>query len=199
MFNGIIYNKGTIKDFKKNPRYVSGSLVIEVLSKIKFKRVDIGESVCCDGVCLTLIRIKKNTSLFYLSKETIKRSNFKYIKKGNIINIEKSLKHGQKISGHYVQGHIDTTAKIKKIDIIDKTWVVKCVLQNKSLYKSLIEKASIAINGVSLTISKVKNGYFEINIIPHNLKLTNLKYLKVSDFVNVELDIFSKYISKISQ
>ena len=155
--------------------------------------------MCCDGVCLTLIRIKKNTSLFYLSKETIKRSNFKYIKKGNIINIEKSLKHGQKISGHYVQGHIDTTAKIKKIDIIDKTWVVKCVLQNKSLYKSLIEKASIAINGVSLTISKVKNGYFEINIIPHTLKLTNLKYLKVSDFVNVELDIFSKYISKISQ
>ncbi len=199
MFNGIIYNKGIIKDFKRNPRYVSGSLVIEVLSKIKFKKVDIGESVCCDGVCLTLIRIKSSTSLFYLSKETIKRSNFKYIKKGKIINIEKSLKHGQKISGHYVQGHIDTTAKIKKIKIIDKTWVVKCELQNKNLYKSLIEKASIAINGVSLTISKVEKGYFEINIIPHTLKLTNLKYLKVSDFVNVELDIFSKYISKISQ
>ncbi len=199
MFNGIIYNKGIVKDFRRNSRYVSGSLVIEVFSKIKFKKVEIGESVCCDGVCLTLIRIKKNSSLFYLSKETIKRSNFKYIKKGNIINIEKSLKHGQKISGHYVQGHIDTTAKIKKIDIIDKTWVIKCVLQNRSLYKSLIEKASIAINGVSLTISKVKKGYFEINIIPHTLKLTNLKYLKVSDFVNVELDIFSKYITKISQ
>ena len=88
MFNGIIYNKGIIKDFKRNPRYVSGSLVIEVLSKIKFKKVDIGESVCCDGVCLTLIRIKSSTSLFYLSKETIKRSNFKYIKKGKIINLQ---------------------------------------------------------------------------------------------------------------
>ena len=77
MFNGIIYNQGTIKSIKKNPRYVSGSLVIEVASKIKFKKTDIGESVCCDGVCLTLIRIKKRSFLFYLSKETLMRSNFK--------------------------------------------------------------------------------------------------------------------------
>ena len=199
MFNGIIYNKGIIKSIRKNPKYVSGSLVIEINSSIKFKKSDIGESVCCDGVCLTLIRIKKKSFLFYLSKETLKRSNFKYVKIGKYINIEKSLLHGQKISGHYVQGHVDSTAKIKKINIIDKTWIIKLELQNKKLYKYLIEKASIAINGVSLTLSKVGKKYFEINVIPHTLKLTNLNNLKRDDIVNVELDIFGKYIHKLSK
>ena len=197
MFNGIIYSQGIIKGIKKSPKYVKGSLVIEVQSSIKFNTKDIGESVCCDGVCLTLIRIKKRSFLFYLSKETIKRSNFKYSKIGKIINLEKSLLHGQKISGHYVQGHVDTTARVKKISIIEKTWVVKFELSLKNLHKSLIDKASISINGVSLTISKVYKGYFEINIIPHTLKLTNLKYLKLNEVVNVEIDIFSKYIAKI--
>ena len=198
MFNGIIYNQGIIKSIKKNPKYVSGSLVMEIDSNIRFKKSDIGESVCCDGVCLTLIRIKKKSFLFYLSKETLKRSNFKYAKVGKYINIEKSLLHGQKISGHYVQGHVDSTAKVKKISIIDKTWIIKLELKNRKLNKYLIEKASISINGVSLTISKVVKEFFEINVIPHTLKLTNLQNLKNKDIVNVELDIFGKYIMKLS-
>ena len=198
MFNGIVYNQGIIKKIKKSSRYVSGSLVLEIASNIKFKKTDIGESVSCDGVCLTLIRINKKTFSFYLSKETIKRSNFKYAKIGKIINIEKSILHGQKISGHYVQGHVDTTAKVKSINIIDKSWLIKLGLENKKLYKYLIEKASISINGVSLTISKVSKKYFEINVIPHTLKLTNLRKLKPKNIVNIELDIFSKYVLKLS-
>ena len=115
MFNGIVYNQGLIKSLRKSPRYVKGTLVNEVSSNINFKKQDIGESVCCDGVCLTLIRIKKNSFLFYLSKETLNRSNFKNVKIGKSINIEKSLYHGKKISGHYVQGHVDTTGRIKSI------------------------------------------------------------------------------------
>ncbi len=198
MFNGIIYNKGIVKSIRRNPKYVSGSLVIEISSDIKFKNSDIGESVCCDGVCLTLIRIKKKSFLFYLSKETLKRSNFKFAKIGKQINIEKSLLNGQKISGHYVQGHVDSTAKVKKISIVDKTWIIKLKLENRKLHKYLVEKASISINGVSLTISKVLKEFFEINVIPHTLKLTNLKNLKTKDVVNVELDIFGKYIMKLS-
>ncbi len=198
MFNGIVYQQGIIKRIKKSPRYVAGSIVLEVASNIKFKKTDIGESVCCDGVCLTLIRINKSTFSFYLSKETIKRSNFKYARIGKVINIEKSILHGQKISGHYVQGHVDTTAKVKSIIVIDKSWVIKLELKDKRLYKFLIEKASISINGVSLTISKVSKKYFEINVIPHTLKLTNLRKLKLKDVINVELDIFSKYILKLS-
>ena len=187
MFNGIIYNKGTIIEIRKSPKYVLGSSVIEVKSKIKFKNSDIGESVCCDGVCLTLIRIKKNSFLFYLSKETLKRSNFKYAKIGKILNIEKSLIHGQKISGHYVQGHVDSTAIIKNINIIDKSWQIKLKLENKKLIKYLIEKASISINGVSLTISKVSKNNFEITVIPHTLKLTNLNLLKKNEEENVDV------------
>ena len=198
MFNGIIYHQGIIKNIKKSPKYISGSSVIEMTSNINFKKTDIGESVSCNGVCLTLIRIKKKSFLFYLSKETLKRSNFKFMKVGKSINIEKSLTHGQKISGHYVQGHVDTTAKVKRIILVDKSWIIKFELENKKLYKFLIEKASISINGVSLTISKVTKKYFEISVIPHTLKLTNLKNLKANDIVNVELDIFGKYIFKIS-
>ena len=199
MFNGIIYNNGTIINIKRSPRYVKGSSVIEIRSKIKFNKSDIGESVCCDGVCLTLIRIKKDSLLFYLSKETLKRSNFKFAEIGKIINIEKSLRHGQKISGHYVQGHVDSTALVKNIDIVDKSWIIKFKLTNNKLIKYLIDKASISINGVSLTISKVKKSYFEITVIPHTLKLTNLKNLKCKDLVNVELDIFSKYMLNINK
>ena len=199
MFNGIIYHQGIIKNIKKSPRYISGSSVIEMTSNINFKKTDIGESVSCNGVCLTLIRIKKKSFLFYLSKETLKRSNFKFMKVGKSINIEKSLTHGQKISGHYVQGHVDTTAKVKKIILVDKSWIIKFELENKKLYKFLIEKASITINGVSLTISKVAKKYFEISVIPHTLKLTNLKNLKTKDIVNIELDIFGKYILKLSK
>ena len=196
MFNGIVYNQGTIKSLRRSPKYVKGSLVIEVSSDIRFKKTDIGESVCCDGVCLTLIRIKKNSFLFYLSKETINRSNFKNAQIGKKINIEKSLYHGKKISGHYVQGHVDTTAIVKSIKIIDRSWYVNLSL-NKKYKKLIVEKGSISVNGVSLTISRVTGNSFQITIIPHTLKLTNLIKLKRGDKVNIEFDILSKYLNNI--
>ena len=196
MFNGIVYNQGLIKSIKRNPRYVKGSLVIEISSNISFKKSDIGESVCCDGVCLTLIRITKKSFLFYLSKETLKRSNFKNIKIGKYINLEKALHHGKKVSGHYIQGHVDTTARVKNIKIIDRSWKVTFSLENK--YKKLIvEKGSISVNGVSLTVSKLNSNSFQITIIPHTLKLTNLIKLKKGDKVNVEFDMIGKYLNNI--
>ena len=164
MFNGIVYNQGLIKSIKKNPKYVNGSRVIEISSNISFKNSDIGESVSCDGVCLTLIRIKKKSFLFYLSKETLKRSNFKNAKVGKRINIEKSLHHGKKISGHYVQGHVDTTSVVRNIKIIDRSWNVVFGLEKK-YKKFIIEKGSISINGVSLTISKIRANSFQITIV----------------------------------
>ena len=128
----------------------------------------------------------------------MKRSNFKTLKLNQIINIEKSLSFGKSISGHFIQGHVDTVAKIKRIRFIDKAWVINFKILHSKLNKYLIEKASISINGVSLTISKIYKNSFEITIIPHTLKLTNLKNLKVNSLVNVELDIFSKYIYKYS-
>ena len=192
MFNGIIYRTGIIKYIFRNKK----SLLIGIKSNLNFKQNEIGSSVNCSGVCLTLTKIQNNVIYFYISNETIDRSNFKKIKIGQVINLEKSLIYGQKISGHFTQGHVDTTAKIKKINIIDNSWSIKLEIKNKRFMKFLEEKASISINGVSLTISKVYKKNFQLNIIPHTLKLTNLKYLKVNDLVNVELDIFGKYIYK---
>jgi len=194
MFNGIIYNTGIVEKVLK----AKNSIEVVLKTKLLFKKNEIGSSICCNGVCLTLTKIKNNISSFYLSKETLKKSNFRFIKKDNIINIEKSLSHGSKISGHYVQGHVDTTAVIQKIFIKDKTWVVNFII-NKSFSKYLIEKGSIAINGVSLTISKTTQNKFEVNIIPHTLKLTNLKELKEKGLVNIEFDIFSKYLINLNK
>jgi riboflavin synthase len=126
----------------------------------------------------------------------LKRSNFNFLKENQIINLEKSISYGQNISGHFTQGHVDTIARVKKIIVIDKTWIVNLQIIDKELGKFLIEKASISINGVSLTISKVSKNFFDVSIIPHTLKLTNLKKLKRNSLVNVELDIFSKYMYK---
>ena len=194
MFNGIIFNTGKVRFIKRN----KNSKLIGIKSNLKFKKKELGSSISCDGVCLTLANIENGLIFFYISNETLNRSNFRKLKIGQEINLEKSLSYGQKISGHFTQGHVDTTAKVKEIRFIDKSWSLKLDIKNKKNLKYLEEKASISINGVSLTISKVSKNYFKLNIIPHTLKLTNLKNLKVNDFVNVELDIFSKYIYKYS-
>jgi len=194
MFNGIIFNTGKVKSIKRS----ANNALISIETGLKFTTKDLGSSVSCNGVCLTVTKIKNKIINFYISKETLKRSNFKFIKKNEIINLEKSLTFGQKISGHFSQGHVDTVAKIKKIIFVDKTWLIRLKINDKKFNKFLIDKGSISLNGVSLTISKVLNNIFEINVIPHTLKLTNLKNLKINDAVNVELDIFSKYIYKYS-
>ena len=192
MFNGIIFNKGTVKSIKKNNK----SILIGIKSNLNIKKKDLGSSISCNGVCLTLVKINKKIIYFYISIETIKRSNFSRLKLGDEVNLEKSLVYGQSISGHFTQGHVDTTAKVKKISLIDNSWILKLEIKNIKFLKYLEEKASISINGVSLTISKIEKKNIILNIIPHTLKLTNLKDLKTNDDVNVELDIFGKYIYK---
>tara|TARA_Y100000591_G_scaffold315778_1_gene323748 strand:+ start:122 stop:709 length:588 start_codon:yes stop_codon:yes gene_type:complete len=194
MFNGIILHTGKVHSLKRN----KNSILVGIQSNLKLKSKDLGTSICCDGVCLTLEKIKSNILYFYISNETIRRSNFKKLKIGQKINLEKSLIFGQEIAGNFIQGHVDTIAKVKEIQFIDKAWILRLELQDKDLRKFLEQKASISVNGVSLTISSVTKKYFELNIIPHTLKLTNLKNLKKNEFVNVELDIFGKYIYKFS-
>ena len=191
MFNGIIFNQGKIK--KIINRKKGSNLFLK--SNLKLSKKDLGVSICCDGVCLTLVSLKNGILEFYLSKETIKRSKFNKIRLNDNINLELPLKYGQKISGHVCQGHVDTTAKVKKILLVDKSYIYEFIIPKK-FQKYLIEKASILINGVSLTISKVTNSGFQIWAIPHTLKLTNLKDLKKNDIVNIEVDILSKYVKK---
>ena len=189
MFNGIIYNQGIIKKIIKRPK----GLNVFVKSNIKVSNKDIGLSVACDGVCLTLISYKSKIMEFYLSKETIIRSKFKFLKLNDKINLELPLKYGTKISGHICQGHVDTVSKVINIKKIDRSFLFDFGLPKKEM-KNLIEKASICVNGISLTISKVTKKGFQIWIIPHTYKETNLSSLNKSSLVNIEIDILSKYV-----
>ena len=189
MFTGIIKHTGKISKININ----NSNCIIEILSKIKFSKSELGSSISCSGACLTLEKHKGNLSKFYLSKETLDRTNFKSSNKGDLVNLEKSLTYGDRISGHFVQGHVDTTSIIKKIDFIGKSWLINFKL-TKKYKKYLIQKGSITINGISLTISKILKDGFQIVVIPQTLKLTNLMYLREKDVVNVEFDVLGKYI-----
>jgi len=192
MFNGIIKNTGKIsKIYRKN-----NNCLIEIFSKMKFTKNEIGSSISCSGACLTIEKYNKKLVKFYLSKETLNKTIFKSSKKGDIINLEKSLKYGSRISGHFVQGHVDTNCSVKKIQFVSKSWLINFKL-SKKYQKYLIPKGSIAINGVSLTIAKILKYGFQIAVIPHTLRLTNLIYLKEKDLVNVEVDVLGKYIKNI--
>ena len=189
MFNGIIFNKGLITKVSKRIKGIN----IFIKSDLKLSKKDIGVSIACDGVCLTLITIKNRIMEFYLSNETVKRSKFKYLQKNDLINLELPLKYGQKISGHICQGHVDTTGKVLGIKKIDKSYLFDFGVKPKEK-KDLIEKASICINGISLTISKITKRGFQIWVIPHTFKLTNLSKVKKGSLVNIEIDILSKYV-----
>ncbi len=189
MFTGIITHTGILKKISKN----KSNCAVEIKSKIKFEKKEIGSSISCNGACLTLEKYNKNISYFYVSNETLKRTVFKSAKVGDVINLEKSIKLGNRMSGHFVQGHVDTTSKVKKIIHYGKSRLINFKLLNK-YKKYLIYKGSITINGVSLTISKIYRDSFQISIVPHTLKWTNLINLKVKDSVNIEFDVLGKYI-----
>ena len=192
MFNGIITNQGNIEKIIKQ----SKNSILLLKTNMKFNQREIGSSISCNGACLTLYKIKKNIIYFFLSNETLSRSTFKNSKVGENINLEKSLIFGKRISGHYLQGHIDSTSKILKVKKVGKTWFIKFSVNKKDM-KYLVEKGSIGINGVSLTISKLLKNAFEISVIPHTLKLTNLSNLQKGDKVNIEFDLVGKYLNNI--
>ena len=189
MFNGIILNQGIVKGITKRRKGID----ILIKSSLKIGKTSIGMSISCDGVCLTLININNKLLEFYLSKESIEKSKFKHVKLNDFINLEFPLKFGQKVSGHICQGHVDCTGKISFIKKVDKSYLFEFII-NKKQSIDLVEKASILINGISLTISKKTKKGFQIWVIPHTFKLTNLSKLKKNDLVNIEIDILSKYV-----
>ena len=188
MFNGIIKNKGKVVKIIKEKK----NIVIFIKSNLSFKNDEIGSSIACSGACLTLDKFYKKTAQFFISKETLNKTNFKNIKKNDVVNLEKSLVYGERVSGHFVQGHVDATSLVKNINIIGKSWEIYFTLPKK-FNKFIVNKGSITINGVSLTVAKVKRNSFMISVIPKTLKLTNLIHLKKGDIVNLEFDILGKY------
>ena len=194
MFSGIIENKGFVFKFEKQKDF---RLVLD--TNLKYKDIKKGSSVCCNGICLTVIskkKKKKYTQLsFDVSQETINCSNFNVIKKGDEINIEKSLRVGDEISGHFVFGHVDDTSKLISIKKVGDSHEIKLEI-SKKVKKFIAKKGSISLNGISLTVNQVKNNFIVLNIIPFTWLNTNLKGLKIGDRINLEVDMLARYVTQ---
>ena len=158
----------------------------------------IGDSICINGTCLTVESVQNDTFSFSVSPETYNLSNMKFIKEDDEVNIETSLTLNKLISGHIVQGHVDTTSKVIELVRIENSWLVKFQIDSKYM-KYIIQKGSITIDGVSLTVNEVYEDAFSVMIIPHTWQNTIFKNYNIGNVTNVEVDLLAKYVEKLGK
>jgi riboflavin synthase len=191
MFSGIVQSVGTIGEFIQQ----NEGAVLVVNTEEEFSGFEDGESIAVNGVCLTVVDSTQTTFKLDLSTETLNRTNFKNVITGDNVNLERSLTPSTKISGHFVSGHIDRVGEI--VNIEEKPGEVLFRFSHpKELGSFIMEKGSIALDGVSLTVFDCKDNGFTVSIIPFTLKHTNLGARKIGDLINIECDMIGKYVFK---
>jgi riboflavin synthase len=194
LFTGIVEGIGKVKKITKATKNRSAIQMIVDLGK-HGKGLKIGQSVALNGVCLTVTKLSKIGSTFEMIDETTKKTDLGNLKVGGIVNIERSLKAGDRLEGHFVLGHVDGVGIIKKIEKKPKEVQVWFEVP-KSLSKYVVKKGSIAMDGISLTVVDVKKNLASVCLIPHTIEVTNFKTKDIGDKVNIETDILGKYILK---
>ncbi len=189
MFTGIIERTGIIKtiDPKKN------LLVLGIDLGPLARKVRTGDSVAVSGVCLTATSKKGTKAYFDLMKETIERTSLRSLKLGDCVNLELSLRANSRLGGHFVSGHVDEVALIKHITM-EKNWVSMKLSVSRANRRYIVPKGSVTVEGISLTTGRVGKNDFEVYLIPYTLKVTNLRFKKPGDYVNIETDILAKYL-----
>ncbi len=193
MFTGLIDGIGKLIEKRE------GSLKLEIVEGIEnYRDVREGESIAVNGVCLTVESFFKNTISFSLSYETEKRTNLSYQKKGSLLNLERAMRADSRFGGHIVQGHIDDKGVLMYIRKHKNSWRMVIKIP-EDLRKYVVKKGSIAVNGISLTISDIKRRSLFFDIIPETYKRTNLRCLSSGDKVNIEVDILGKYIYEFTR
>lgn len=194
MFTGIIQHIGKISDIKSSVQGKTFSVSVEPSAFEGFNDVKIGDSIALSGVCTTVISLWDKGFSINLINESLKRSVFANIERNNPVNLELAMGVRDRFNGHIVQGHVDAVSRVANIttDGFSRIFSIECDT------KYVVEKGSITLNGVSLTVSKVQNGLVEVSLIPHTLQNTTFQYLKEGDFLNVEFDILAKYIEKFT-
>lgn len=192
MFTGIVDHCGKITAVTHLKNAIRLSL------STTFSDLTLGESICADGVCLTVINVEKNIFECDLSPETLKLTISKKYFVGDVVNLERAMKLSDRLSGHFVTGHVDGILKIKKIEKQEEFFLMEFFDIQKQDELLLTKKGSVCINGVSLTINQLNQHYFSVMLIPHTMQRTNLSRLKENDFVNVEYDYLAKIIQKRS-
>lgn len=192
MFTGIVESKGRIKNIRKG----NGGLIISVATPLDLSDDAIGDSISVNGVCLTATEITKDTFSTDVSGETLSRTTLGELKAGCEVNLERALKAGDRFGGHIVTGHIDGLGEITKMERRQESVYIE-IFAGKEILKYVVEKGSIAIDGVSLTVNSAGDRFFALNIIPHTLRITTLGSRKKGDRVNIETDIIGKYVEKL--
>jgi riboflavin synthase len=193
MFTGIILAKGRITHLTER----DGDLELGVdAAGLDIARVAIGDSVCVQGVCLTVTR--KQDACFFadVSRETMAKSTLGKLMVGSHVNLEPSLRAGDPLGGHMVSGHVDAVGDLKRVDQDARSWRLEFELP-PSLTRFVAAKGSICLNGVSLTVNKAEGARFDVNIIPHTHAVTTLGELRVGDGVNVEIDVVARYLDRL--
>jgi len=196
MFTGIVKGIGKVKKIEKVTKHRSAVKMTVDLGKHS-KGLKIGQSVALNGVCLTVTNLKKNNCNFEMIDETTKKTDLGNLKVGSVVNIERSLKAGDRLEGHFVLGHVDGVGKITKIQKKPKEVQVWFEIPKK-LARYVVKKGSIAIDGISLTVVDIKKNLVSVCLIPHTIDATNFKIKKIGDKLNIETDILGKYILKQS-
>lgn len=191
MFTGLIEEIGTISAIQKG----RNSYQFSIKAKKVIEETKIGDSICTNGACLTVTEMTNQTLTVDVMSETVDKTNFSMLKVGSTVNLERALRLSDRIGGHMVSGHIDGTGLIKSIYKDDIAWRIK-ISAPSSILHQMIDKGSIAIDGISLTIIRVDQDYFEVSIIPHTVKETTLLNKRVQDTVNLETDMIGKYIHR---
>ena len=193
MFTGIIESLGKITDLKVD----RGNIDFTIESDIS-KELKVDQSVSHNGVCLTVTEINNNTHTVTAVKETLNKSSLTKFSVNDLINLERAMKLGERLDGHLVQGHVDGVAKCLGVSINDGSWIYKFEfdISNEML---LIEKGSICINGVSLTVFDIIENTFKVTIIPYTYENTSFKTLKEGDIVNIEFDMIGKYLARFNK
>ena len=191
MFTGIVKEVGIIDKIRR----IGNAHRLAVVSKDIFKTVGVGSSIAVNGVCLTVVDKKQGMLSFDVVEETLRRSNLAYLRERTRVNLEDSLKAGDPLSGHFVLGHVDCVGDIVDIQKSGQDFSIKIKIPN-GFGQFVVEKGSVALDGVSLTIGDVEKGRFGVYLIPHTLKVTTLGSKKVGDKINVEFDILGKYVIK---
>lgn len=192
MFTGIIETLGTINDLKSD----NGNLQVTIKSEIT-NELKIDQSVAHNGICLTVVKIENDTYTVTAIQETIDKTNIANWEIGGIVNLERAMKLGDRLDGHIVQGHVDQTAFCTKADAINGSWLYTFEYDDM-LHNITIEKGSITVNGVSLTVVDSKKSSFSVAIIPYTYENTTFKTFKVGTKVNLEFDVIGKYIARLN-
>ena len=192
MFTGLVEGIVLVKDLKKRSK--------EVVLKFESQDVDLdgtslGDSIAINGICLTVVSFKGNTFSVEASHETLSKTSLGKLRTGSSVNIERSLRVGDRLGGHFVTGHVDGTAKIGSITPVGRSKEIWITVP-KEMIKYVVEKGSVAIDGISLTVNEVTRDSFSVNIIPHTQDKTTLQSAKAGDVVNIECDIIGKYVEK---